>query len=294
MKHRSPFLWAIASLTLLLVSTPAPSQISVPIQQGSVTNGDVAVWACTGSSCNLIKDGGGAPLTPSSTQVGLVNIQTFCASGCTTTSLPATYTPTAGTHAIVVEVQAQGGGAGGCASTSGVQNCIAGSGGAGSYGRSYFTTGFTGSTITVAATGAGGSAGANPGTAGGTASFGSAISCPGGTAGVPGAAFTSTTSTLSTGGVPAAACTFSGGIQIDSIPGSGAGFGLSLGFLAGNFSAGGANSTKGAGAPYSTNEANGQNATGFGSGGSGGASSNGAATAGGNPSPGIVIVWEYR
>lgn len=93
-----------------------------------------------------------------------------------------TYTPTAGTNRVIVEVQAAGGASGGAPATGAGVSSLGGPGGAGAYAKSLFTSAFAGVTITVGAggTGVSGAAGNN----GGSSSFGALVSCPGGIGGI--------------------------------------------------------------------------------------------------------------
>lgn len=112
----------------------------------------------------------------------LINIRVFSSGG--------TYTPTTGTAAVYVKVQA-GGGAGGGTPLTNASQVAAGSGGtAGAYAEGYYTSSFSGITLTIGAAGAGVSGAA--GAAGGTTSFGALLSCPGGGGGNVGSAATST------------------------------------------------------------------------------------------------------
>lgn len=168
---------------------------------------------------------------------GLINVQSFCASGCTTTTTTtATYTATAGTRQVIVQVQAPGGGSGGCAATSGTTGCSAGGATAGSYAVALIITAFNGVTVTMGAVGAAGSNAPGNGGTGGTASFGSIISCPGGPGSVLGnSAVAPTALNVSNGnGVAASACTISGGTTIDSQPGQQGDFGWYNGVATGN------------------------------------------------------------
>ena len=103
---------------------------------------------------------------------GLINVQVFSTPGTYT------YTPTAGTNKIIVEVQG-GGGAGGEAVSNGDDGVGAvGSGGcAGSYAKSFLASGFSGATVIV---GAGGASSRVPGA---LSKFGT-ITAPGGDGGV--------------------------------------------------------------------------------------------------------------
>jgi hypothetical protein len=222
----------------------------------------------------------------------LIGVQTFLSTSC---SGGCTYTPDVGTNEVIVEDIGAGGGAAGAVTTSTGQSAIGMGGGAGSYGKELFTTGFSGVTVTVPAGGAGGLAGA-AGTAGSTATFGALLSCPGGMAGTA----TTAKSVAALGGVSgkAAACTFGTGTTLANIPGatSESGIVLTAGSIA--QSGMGANSPMGSGgSPVSGATANGNNAAGFGAGGSGGSNASAsAATAvnGGNGSPAEALVYEYN
>lgn len=102
----------------------------------------------------------------------LLNVQVFNSAGAST------YTPTAGTNSVIVEVEGGGGGSAGAAATNSVTIASCGPGGPGGYARKKITAGFAGVAITVGAGGAGGVAGT--GSTGGTTSFGSLVSATGG------------------------------------------------------------------------------------------------------------------
>jgi hypothetical protein len=113
----------------------------------------------------------------------LINTQVITATG--------TYTKTVGTVKIRVRGVAPGGGGGGTQATSASQAAAGGGGSAGAYGEGiYDATGFTTQTVTIGAPGAGvtGAAGTN----GGTSSFGSLLTLPGGLGGPLGLALNST------------------------------------------------------------------------------------------------------
>lgn len=101
----------------------------------------------------------------------LLNVQVFTSSG--------TYTPTAGTTSVVVEAVGGGGSSGGIGATNSSQTGVAGAGASGSYGKARFTSGFNSSTVTIGAGGAVPAIGA-AGNTGGTTSFGSLLTVPGG------------------------------------------------------------------------------------------------------------------
>lgn len=215
----------------------------------------------------------------------LLGVQTFTAS--------TTYTPTPGTKSIVVECQGGGGGGGASLATSaGAISCGSG-GGAGTYGKAWFQSGFSGAAVTVGVGGSGGNSSfvAQPG---GTSSFGSLLSCPGGSIGGFGVVTTPPTlpPASGAGGVSAAAS----GANIYSSRGAAGTSGLAFSASSGQGGQG-ASSLFGASPnpPYLSVPTNGQSAVGYGAGGNG-ATSAGAgnpAHEGGNGSPGLVTVWEY-
>lgn len=94
-------------------------------------------------------------------------------------NVSSTFTPLAGTAAVDVEVQGAGGGSGGTTTCSASQVSQSGGGGSGAYGRGYFTSGFSGVTVTVGLAGLAGAVGGSGGS-GGTSSFGALITAPGG------------------------------------------------------------------------------------------------------------------
>ncbi|WP_157654002.1 hypothetical protein [Burkholderia ubonensis] len=193
-----------------------------------------------------------------------------------------TYTPTAGTNSVIVEIQG-GGGAGGGAAATGAGQFSCGSGGAaGGYIRHRMTSGFSGATITIGAAGVGASGAA--GGAGGNTSF-AGITANGGAGGAANGPATSAATAPSAGGAA------SGGNIINS---NGAPGFWSVGNATLAYGGIGANSMLGAGGIEVANGAGGA-ASGYGGGGGGsviGASS--GAQTGGAGSQGVVMVWEYN
>lgn len=224
-------------------------------------------------------------INPMTAQSGrLINTQTFTSSG--------TYTATAGTTFVIVEVLSGGGGGGGGAATgAGTLSCGAG-GGSGAYGKTRITSGFAGATVTVGAAGTAGAIGGIGG-AGGTTSFGAFITATGGVGGGTAAAAAANQAQGGGGGI----CT--GGTIIN---GQGSpGLRTAYSFAADSFAESGAGGSSGYGgggttAIIATSAGNvaGIAGTGFGSGGSGattGPSQGGAG--GGAGTGGFVIVSEY-
>lgn len=207
-----------------------------------------------------------------------------------------TYTPSAGTNSIIVIVVGGGGGGGGCAQPTSTNTCVAGGGGGGAFTQVRVTTGFSGAAYTVGAAASGGTAGANPGTAGNQSTItlnSVAYTAAGGTAGAAGAAAAAPQLFRGSfgGGTPT-----NGDIK-----------------LAGGFSGitictdathciggrGGTSYLSPGGQEVSVVASNTSNAGntsgGFGGGGSGAvAVGTGSAVAGGGGASGVIIIYEYR
>lgn len=218
------------------------------------------------------------PVTPGA----LLNVRTFTSS--------TTYTPTPGTNSIEVEGGGGGGAGGGVPIASGSVSAVGGGGSAGTWGRKRITSGFSGVAITI---GAGGTGSANAaGGNGGTTSFGSLLTLPGGGGGAVGTVVSSA-SMNAMGGPSSNPAT---GADVSS---QGA-VGLSGVVLAATvaYSGQGANSQFGSGGGYaaanSTYVQTGTSAAGYGAGGGGAIGVNsGVTAAGGNGTPGILIIREY-
>lgn len=215
------------------------------------------------------------------------------------TSGSGTYTPTAGTTNIIVELVG-GGGAGGSTSGGVGQNSAAGGGTGAAYCRKWITSlggGYTAS-YAVGAAGAPGATGNNPGGGGGASTWSDgtvSLSGGGGSggAGYPTFAIASGYDVLNPGGAGGSA---SGGDL--NIPGGESGIGVAA---SANVSYGGSggNSMFGTGGTegiaYNGSAPNGNAGQGYGAGGSGGASCNVASgSAGGAGTAGLIVVWEFR
>ncbi|WP_418346987.1 hypothetical protein [Serratia fonticola] len=188
-----------------------------------------------------------------------------------------------------VEIECQGGGAGGGGVLAdGANPAVAGGGGAGAYGLGHFSSGFSSLLITVGAGGAGGPIGNNYGLPGAGSSAGDLIVAPGGYAGKGGAP---TVPPFINGG--SAYSDDSTGGNIHQIHGGNGGYGIAIGSLN---AAGGAGGTSkfGAGAPNTSNRP-GFPARNYGAGGAGAGaySTESSGFAGGDGYPGIVIIREY-
>lgn len=210
----------------------------------------------------------------------LIGVQIFSANG--------TYSPTAGTASVVVEMVGGGGGGGGTLATGAGQVSVGAGGGAGGYVRHRATSGFSGATITIGTAGTAGS-GANGG-AGGATSF-NAITATGGFGGAAGNALGTSSSNGGAGGVGT-------GANIVIVQGQSGGSGVAA-FAAGCVQGqpGGSGVLGATGITVVCGLGNAQNgsaATGRGAGGGGGvAGASQAATTGGVGGAGLVIIYEY-
>lgn len=221
-----------------------------------------------------------ANITASGTLTGfpgrLIGVQRFTANG--------TYTPTAGTTSVIVEIQAGGGAGGGTVATGASVVSVGAGGNAGGYIRHRMTSGFSGATVVVGAGGtpASGAIGGN----GGASSF-AGITAGGGNGGP------STTAAANAGQMPSVIAGTATGGSIVNIPGAigGPSFATFGTFV--TISGNGANSPLGSGGGGGI-QTNGTAGVGFGAGGGGTANGQSQpAISGGAGSPGIVIVYEF-
>jgi hypothetical protein len=205
--------------------------------------------------------------------------------GAAATSTGATtFAPLSGTAYVDVEAVGGGGAGGGAATTGASQTSVGAGGGAGAYARGRFSSASAaGAVVTVGAGGAG-VAGAG-GNGGGTTSFGSLLTCPGGSGG-------------QRLGPSAAPLYASSGVSLSStggyIVGSGAAGEIHFGFDNNNaFGGNGGTSYFGGGAARSGGATGGAGVSpGSGGGGTVTPPSNGQRT-GGAGAPGVLIVREY-
>jgi hypothetical protein len=231
-------------------------------------------------------------LTMLSSPFNSVNVQRVTATGA------GTYTPTTGMKYVIVQAQAAGGGGGGAAAAAAGQGASAAGGGGGEYIQALFTASQIGASkaYSVGAKGAGGTAGANNGTAGGNTTFNTTWIVTNG--GGAGNGRTSTASlgiiqpTAGTGGNGGSVAT---GTLIDQNAGCFGQFSMQIalansisgsGGSAGDGSAGGifviSSSAAGTNAPVNS-----------GAGGAGASSNNGAAAAGGDGGDGYINFIEF-
>ncbi len=262
-------------------------------RQAAYTANMIGQFVVDGSGQDVLDDGNAAVfLANFKTAVGvltpgrLLNVRVFNTPGTTT------YTPTPGTNRRVIEVLGAGGQGGGAENdTVASTMATAAGGGAGAYGVLHIAGPATSVTVTVGAGGTGATTGT--GVSGGSSSFGSLLTCPGGLGGQFGRSATIPTAgpTLpggDGGGNPTGATVSSPGAA--GMTGSYLNAGVTSGMGASTrFGAGG--NSRSTSTPVAQAGNPGQ---GYGAGGSGAARVGvGPNLTGGAGAPGVVIVWEY-
>ena len=238
---------------------------------GVPTNGQIAQWI----SSTQIK---GVAITTLAT-INVVKVVTFTSSG--------TYTPSTGLQYAIIECVGGGAGGGGLTDPGAGNGATTGSGGTGAYSRSLASAATIGGSqvVTIGNAGSGGGVGAS-GNAGATTSVGAICIAPGGLGG---------------GGGPNGAAGAGGAAGTGNMvasPGRPGGVGSNQAIVTVTQRvAGGGSSEFGAGGPEQViagTAVNGTAASGFGSGGGASGSQNGSGSAaGGNGTPGYVVVTEF-
>jgi len=210
----------------------------------------------------------------------LIGVQVITAIGA------GTYTPTAGTTSIIVELVGGGGSGGGCPATGAGQASFGSGGGGGGYVQSRFTSGFSGASYSVGAGGVG--ALGVSGNAGGNTTF-AALTAGGGGGGqtalvTPPAVIGGGSAGSASGGLLNIA-----GAQADVSLAISTGFGMGGGGAGSYFSASGGGGSGGGG--NGNGALNG--AYGTGGGGTFNGQSIGTARTSGPGAPGIIVIYEY-
>lgn len=200
------------------------------------------------------------------TQGRLINVRVFTLSG--------TYTPTAGTNSIIVDLQGAGAGSAGLPTNSSSLASLSGPGATGGFVRHRFTSGFSGLSYIVGAAGAAGAAGGGTGGTGGSTTFGSSLTAGGGQGAVCNGNITNGAAGSGVGGAAT-------GGNILNIAGGGSGAQSWVISSAGMIVTASANPSSYGGFTY------GYGGAGIGSGGGS------AAVAGITGGPGVIVVWEY-
>ncbi|WP_413534603.1 hypothetical protein [Rahnella inusitata] len=273
---------------------PLYSHANQALQGGEIiANGLIEVeWNSTLTAWVLCGNSGGALPVAAATQSNhamplgqatgrLLNVQYFTSNG--------TYTPTAGTTSVVVELIGGGGAGGGIPLAAGA-GTAGGGGGGGGYGRKRITSGFSGVTVTIGSGGTG--VINNTGGSGTTSSFGSLITALGGTGGGAGSTTTSTA-------IPVGAQGVGGLTTLADVTRKGGGGGTGL--ISSTFAQGGvggdtmlAPQTQSSSTIITSVIAGNPAAANSGAGGASAVGLNSGTTAsGGNGGSGICIVWEY-
>lgn len=260
------------------------AQVNKAIRQSSSIAAAVGQFIADATGLDVKDDGDVAGLSSKlkdavgKSAVGrLIGVRVITTSG--------TYTPTAGTKSIIVEVQGAGGGGGGVGPTNASSIAIASGGTGGAYSRSYITNVKSSYAVTVGAGGAAGVAGVNGGN-GGSSTFDS-ITCGGGFGGGTGNGAPPILQNAP--GIPTA----TGGNIVNM---SGQPALIAMGFsLQTQISGGGGGSPLGAGGGQHGSSAAGFPGSGFGSGGGGAnAYNNSSISLNGAPGAnGVVVILEY-
>lgn len=210
-----------------------------------------------------------------------------------------TYVPGPGVKAILVESVGGGAGGGGAQPANISAHCIGGAGGAGGTALAFITNLAASYAITIGTGGLGGTISLPTGSDGGTTSFGTDCVATGGIGGGPGNTPTvsNTNAIVASGGNPGRGTV--GNVRLGSYEAAAVSVGSPYGNVTGN----------GGSTPYGTGGARvgasgkastrGNNATGRGAGGSGAlsvadSSTSSAGNIGGDGTPGVVLIWEFR
>jgi len=194
-----------------------------------------------------------------------------------------TFTPTAGTSLLIVELLGGGGGGGGTPATTATTSSVGGGGAAGTYGRYILSTIAASYSYGVGNGAVGGSN--SSGGFGSDTTFGSLVARGGAGGSQGGAGSTAVGITVGGGSGPASTATTL------LIPGERGGTGYKLSGVVVNSGPGGSCIYGSGGA--SVSNANGANADGYGAGGSGAGNFSTNIRTGGTGAPGLIIIHEY-
>lgn len=283
---------ALPSLSNGFQSGKASSaQINKALRQGTVMASVLAQYISDSAGVDVL-DNGNTAVPLANLKAGLLRQATGRLNGSPVViASSGTYTPRAGTNAVLVYILGGGGGGGGTTAVDSSSASAGGGGGGGGLAAGYFSNGFSGISVTIGAGGAGNLGAA--GSSGGATSFGSLLAVSGGLAGAAGGAQSS--SYFYSGGQGGV---LTSGTVLYSKKGSPGNIGqvfnnlTALGGYGGgsDYGQGGANP----GATVANQYAYGNPGVGNGSGGSGGVAANGSpVTKGGNGTSGLVIIWEF-
>lgn len=257
-------------------------------------NGAPTPVLCDGTNCSLAAPNIG-PATSGSQAIQfgqatgrLLGVQRFTSN--------ATYTPSAGTRRIVVELQAAGGGGAGVGATSATQLSVGSGGGGGAYVKFLADTPSAPVAVTIGTGGTGGTPFAgSAGNPGGDSVFGALATVGGGLGGLSNSVNTTGAAPIIVqGGNASAVATIGGGAQVLQITeGERGGHGFAMGGttannVVGGYGGGTALGRNGRLNPSSPTPIN------VGVGGCGAsAAASGPALSGASGSAGVCVVWEY-
>jgi hypothetical protein len=197
-----------------------------------------------------------------------------------------TYTATAARVRMV-----GGGGAGGSIpATSGGQAAVASGAQGGAYAEFWILTGLVATSVTIGAGGTSGAGGNNPGNAGGTTSFGTLCSCPGGAGGLGSGAGAAPFIAIASGTATAPSGTAT---RLISLPGQYSTIGIAPNTTSVQAGAGGGSPFGAGGVGAGGGNGSGGTNYGCGGGGAGAGASSGSTFIGGPGNQGLIIVEEY-
>lgn len=260
---------------------------------GSGASGSGAAYSEITLGSGLAMTGTTLSVTSGASSGQLIGVQTITTTGA------GTYTPTAGTNAIIIEMVGAGGGGAGIAQAGASNTNFGNSGGGGAYLIKRLTVNFSGASYVVGAKGAGGAAGNNAGASGSDTTFTDTAGSPttytaaGGVGGPAGAASSShpRLSSIAAGGAAT-----NGDVNQ---AGGYSGFGIAASATNLASGMGGASHFSSGAGPVRTGSAN-TSIAGNAAGGKGGGGSSaigtgtGAAAAGGDGSDGMIRILEYN
>ncbi|EOV7031473.1 hypothetical protein ACQIBV_003859 [Yersinia enterocolitica] len=191
---------------------PSAKWTSVLTAKNALAN--ISGFLKSANNLSEIADAGSVAQTAAQANIGLtaskfsgrlLNTQTFTSTG--------TYTPTTGTGYIIVEAVGGGGASGAVSATSASQNAITSVGSPGAYAKVLYTSVPSTASVVI---GSGGIGAFSSGQTGGSTTFGSILTCPGGPGSIIGAAHTPPGGSTGQGGTSAPTVSVGGQIMVSA------------------------------------------------------------------------------